>query len=129
MKPDKALELVLKYGRLTRLIKHLGTQIGEGIEACDGVKGGRQARINEDVFLPSNDWLDDKGRDKTTHLWRWLNEPVGYHSDGEPIYEGIDDAHKAICPHCHAAWHAVQERRQARKDLGYVKGAMTRASK
>lgn len=129
MTPEKAHQLVLEYGRLTRLIKHLSTQIGEGIEACDGVKGGRQARINEGIFPPGDGWLDSKGRDKTTHLWNWLNEPVDQDDDGLPVYERINDAHKAICPHCHGAWLAIQQRRQACKDLGYVKGAMTRASK
>ena len=41
MKPEKALELVLRYGHNRRTIEALGRQIGEHLERCRGLDGKR----------------------------------------------------------------------------------------
>jgi len=122
MTPQKALELVGEYGRLTRKIKSLTQLIGESLEACSGVDGNRQDPFSS---RPS----DSKNRDMTTHLWSWYNEPIDQHEDGEAIFERVDAGKASVCRHCYDANTAIQMRRDARKRLGVVKGIMSRSFK
>ncbi len=128
MTPQKALELVGEYGRLTRKIKSLTELIGESLEACHGIDGKR-LEVDEWGCHKYTREVDRKGRDKSTHLWSWYNEPIDQHEDGEAIYECIDAGKAAVCIHCYEANTAVQMRRDARRRLGVVKGIMSRSFK
>lgn len=129
MTPDKALELVGRYARLTKEIKLLKQQIGEHMDKCPGVNGDRHA-------VDANGWhtyqpeLDSKNRDKGLHLWNWY-QPFTDYDSGYPhqAWEAINDVeHAEQCPHCYAAHQAIQLRKVARKSLGAVKAAMTRSA-
>lgn len=122
MTPQKALELVGEYGRLTQKIKSLTELIGESLEGCSGIDGKRQDPLHARQY-------DSKNRDMTTHLWSWYNEPIDQHEDGEAIYGRIDAGKAAVCRHCYEANTAIQVRREVRKRLGVVKGIMTRSFK
>lgn len=129
MKPDKALNLVLRYSFHVNSIKSLTAAIGNNLDACKGINGNRQLKDEYGclVYLPDT---DSKGRDKGTHLWNWYQQ-TWYNLEYDKLdYEVItEDTHKNACPHCYAAHIAIQERKEHRKKLGYVKGAMTKAIK
>lgn len=126
MTPEKALELVGRYARLTAQIKDCKTRIGESLELCNGISGKRQEVDQWGMPTQSRD-TDSKNRELDVHLTQWYYEPVDYYVDGEAIYESIDLAHSITCPHCYAAHLAIQERKAARKALGYVKATISRS--
>lgn len=125
MSPDKALELVGRYARLTRQIKDCSKRIGDAIEKCCGLSGFRGSQ----EWLAAASGFDDKGRDKDVHLWHWYQPKESGNEYSGPYLvwpePGEDEA--AECPHCWAAHLAVQERKQARRQLAAVRGAMSRA--
>ena len=124
MTPEKALDLVRRYSATGRRIRLLTRLIGDHLEKCDGLDG-RRNKLEDDVFLASRE-VDSKGRDKSTHLWNWYNEPIDHHFDGEAIFESIDLSHGVLCQHCYAAHQAIQDRKEARRQFGAIKAAMTR---
>lgn len=129
MRPSKALELVERYARLTKQIKAKTAEIGKHLEKCKGVKGDR-LNVDEHGWQTYQPEMDDKNRDKGLHLWNWYQPYTDYDS-GYPhrAFEEINDVeHGEQCPHCYAAHLAIQERKQARKELGAVKGAMSRSA-
>ena len=130
MTPDKALELVGRYSRLTKEIKLLKQQIGEHMDKCPGVKGDRHA-------VDANGWptykpeMDSKGRDKGMHLWCWYQPEISdgsYYDEPHQVWTEVGEEQAAECPHCYAAHQAIQLRKVARKSLGAVKAAMTRST-
>lgn len=129
MSPDKALELVGRYARLTKLIKVKKAEIGEHLEKCKGIKGDR-LNVDEHGWPTYQPEMDVKNRDKGLHLWSWYQPEVvddGYMSQGlEWLQIGVLEAEE--CPHCYAAHLAIQERKQTRKELAAVKGAMSRST-
>lgn len=129
MRPSKALELVERYARLTKQIRAKTAEIGEHLEKCKGVKGDR-LNVDEHGWQTYQPEMDGKNRDKGLHLWGWYQPEVvddGYMSSGlEWLQIGVLEAEE--CPHCYAAHLAIQERKQARKELGAVKGAMSRST-
>lgn len=129
MKPEKALDLVLRYSLHTNAIKTLTTAIGNNLDACKGVNGNRQLKDSTGylIYQPEHDW---KGRDKGTHLWHWYQKSWYDPEDDKMHYEKITEgSHQKECQHCYNAHLAIQERKEHRKKLGYVKGAMTKAIK
>lgn len=124
MKKEKALELVERYSRLTRGIADCGRRIGESLELCAGISGKRGYPFAERR-------TDAKGRDLDLHLTGWYTPDVGGNEWSGPInvYMEITEEQKAECPHCYAAHIAIRERKELRKKLGAVKGAMTKAVK
>lgn len=128
MKPEKALELVRRYSRLTRSIKTLDRRIGDAIELCHGISGKRQ-EIDRWGFPLHERELDTKNREIDVHLYSWYKP---YTADSGAMYPSLawhqinEAKHKKECPHCYAAHLAIQERKAARKSLASVKGAMTR---
>ncbi len=128
MKPDKALELVKRYAALTQKIKLCTKEIGESLEKCKGVKGDR---LNVDAsgwptYTPD---VDAKGKDKGLHIWAWYQPEVyesGYCSP-DIRWPEVGSEKVQECPHCYLAHIAVQERKLAKKQLAYVKGAMTKS--
>jgi hypothetical protein len=129
MKPEKALELVGKYSRLTHAIGACKKRIGDELDKCPGLKGFRLEVIWTESFdeeliqVPS-------GRaqgDQVTHLAGWYAKDYGEPGEFgyEPFTVGEGDE-ETDCPHCFAAHLIVQERKALRKQLATVKGAMTR---
>lgn len=129
MKPEKALDLVLRYSLHGKAIKTLTTAISDNLALCNGINSDRQLKDSYGCFIYLPD-TDSNGRDKGTHLWNWY-QPTWYNPDYDAVqYEEItEDIHQKICPHCYAAHIAIQERKEHRKKLGHVKGAMTKAIK
>ena len=137
MKPEKALELVGRYARLTHSIAACKKRIGDELERCPGLKGFRletrhyEAIDSDHVFGPieAHDAPTDRAmRDQDTHLSIWYAKDYGelgeYGFERFTVGEG-DEA--TDCPHCFAAHLIVQERKALRKQLSTVKGAMTRS--
>lgn len=128
MTPDKALEMVGKYARLTRLVKSLTLEIGASLDRCKGVNGKRGLYADVGTFqelMAEDTGLDAKGWDKNTHLWGWYQPERD--DDGSLEWEGVTlEKNGAECCHCYNAHLAIQQRKQARKDLGVVKGVMSR---
>lgn len=121
MHPEKALELVGRYSRLTKEIKTLRASIGDHLTRCQGSDGKRLEQDEWGSYINQTDW-DEKNRDKSTHLYDWYTPERGEY--GREWYD-MSDAEDE-CQHCWSAHLAVQKRKQARKELGSVKRAMTR---
>ena len=67
-----------------------------------------------------NHLFDDKGRIKT-HLWQALNEIAcdgGYGERGLDAGEVVEHLAASECPHCIEAWELIQQRKDARQQLG-----------
>lgn len=130
MSPSTAIQLVERYARLTKEIKLRTREIGENLDKCNGVSGQRLEPKDEFGIPLRQPELDEKNRDKDLHLWGWYQPDIvddGCMSRGyEWLQVGSLEAEE--CPHCYAAHLAVQARKQARKQLGAVKGAMARAA-
>lgn len=124
MQKEKALELVERYSRLTRAIADCGRRIGESLERCRGISGKRGGPFAEHR-------ADARGRNLDLHLTDWYTPDVGGNEWSGPInvYMEITEEQEAECPHCYAAHLAIRERKELRKKLGAVKGAMTKAVK
>lgn len=127
MAPEKALELVGRYARLTHSINDCKKRIGAELDKCKGLKGHRLEVETEAcgwmhlaVGYPTKAAQDDQD----THLSIWYAGDVddfGRRSWQDP--RDYDDD----CPACYAAHLIVQERKALRKQLASVKGAMTRS--
>lgn len=128
MSPKKALELVERYARLTKVIKACRAKISESLEGCRGFSGKRNVLDAAGCFIKQPD-LDAKNRDQDLHLTAWYSPGVSngnYYDEPHLVWEKITDKHKAECPHCYAAHLAIQERKEARKQLAGTKSAMSR---
>jgi hypothetical protein len=127
MSPEKALELVGRYARLTRQIKDCTKRIGDSLELCEGINGSRIPKVTP-FGLQREDFpehFDEKSRDKRMHIWNWYRPSVSEYGTHE--WDKITkDEHGSDCPHCYAAHLAIQERKAARVQLGHVKAAMSR---
>lgn len=117
MTPDKALELVGRYARLTKQIRASKSRIGDNLELCNGLLGFRH-EIGEDGF-PTQRSADDQD----THLKDWYAADM---SDDGPLWRGIGEEERAECPHCYAAHVVIRERKALRHQLAGVKAAITR---
>lgn len=124
MKKEKALELVERYSRLTRAIADCGRRIGESLDSCHGISGKRL-----DTWRSVE--VDAKNRDTDLHLTQWYKPDTVDDWTMIPmiVYGQISSEHEAECPNCYKAHLAIQERKQLRKQLACVKGAMTKAVK
>lgn len=128
MSPEKALTLVRRYADTNRRIKDLSKAIGDSLVQCVGLDGKR-LELEDGCFVRQRD-TDNKGRDKSTHLWHWYQPDVadsGYAGGPDLVWAEITAAeHGAECPHCYAAHLAIQERKAARREFGAIKAAMSR---
>lgn len=133
MRPETALHLVGQYARLTREIKLCKKQIGEALDKCRGLKGWRlETETNpgwpaNEVFEgspPFEEPTDRSQTDQDTHLKGWYTPETG-DEDG-PQWLPIGPDEQAECPACYAAHLLIQRRKELRKSLAAVKGAMTR---
>ena len=136
MSPDQALELVGRYARLTHSIKACKKRIAAELDKCPGLKGKRLGVATERC-----DWMHiipgfltkEAQDDQNTHLSVWYGKEYGELIDRnwyDPIFmryaiEAHDEG--AECPACYAAHLIVQERKELRRQLAHVKGAMTRS--
>lgn len=127
MTPKKALELVERYATLTKQIRFYTARIGADLEKCPGIKGDR-LNVDENGQPTYTPELDEKNRDKGLHLWQWY-QPFTDYDSGYPHKEWpeISELDREECPHCYAAHMAVQERKESKRQLAVVKGAMSRA--
>lgn len=132
MKPEKALELVVRFSALTQALRGIPTRIGDSLEHCKGLKGFRnetepQEFAGETIQLPT----ERSNEDCDTHLKGWYTPDVsyGYDGDGTLVYTEVGENERAECPHCYAAHLVIQERKALRRQLGAVKAAMTRSVK
>lgn len=131
MKPEKALELVGRYSRLSCSIRDCKRQIGLCLDKCNGLKGKRLETFKvgsfdagpELGFIEAYETLTDAAAaDQDTHLKIWYERIKN--DEGSGYSYGEADADE--CPHCYAAHLIVQERKKLRRQLAAVKGAMTR---
>lgn len=120
MKADKALELVGKYARLTRAISACKPRIGACLDKCAGATG---KRLLLDEY-GCNQYPNDE--DQETHLKGWYSDYT-YDYQDDPHWVGIGADQLAECEHCWAAHQVIKERRELRRQLAGVKGAMTRS--
>lgn len=132
MKPQTALNLVMRFSALTHAIKAMPTRIGDELEKCKGLKGFRNETEpmefgGETMQLPTERSNDDH----ETHLKGWYTPDVsyGYDGEGELVYTDVGETERAECPHCYAAHLLIQDRKTLRRQLGAVKAAMTRSVK
>lgn len=135
MNPSTAVDLVNRYSRLTKAIAACRKRIGEHLDLCNGLQGFRRETERSPGFDggPDVGWIDDSSEiptprsqnDQDTHLKGWYDgsgRETNYDGDGYlPI-----ESQKDECPHCWAAHLVVEERKVLRRQLGAVKGAMTR---
>ncbi len=139
MSPEKALELVGKYARLTRAITQCKGRIGKHLDLCRGLKGNRLEVFKTGAFdggemvgfIEAYESPTDAAcADQDTHLKVWYDKDYGETEDhGCPVFVRFtvgDGDEEEECPHCFAAHLIVQERKELRKQLAYVKGSMTR---
>jgi hypothetical protein len=127
MTPEKALELVGRYARLTKQIKDCKKRIGDSLELCQGINGSRLPRQTPYGLLREDhpEHFDRKNRDMRMHIWNWYQPEIG--ECGSTVWESIDKhEHGSECPHCYAAHLAIQERKAARIQLGHVRAAMSK---
>lgn len=138
MKPEKALELVNRYSFLTRAISGCKTRIGACLDQCKGLKGHRLDVIKHPGFNggdfigliePFDEPTKEAQNDQETHLSVW------YHKDyGEPGEHGFwrytvgEGNESEECQACFAAHQIIEERKELRRQLSYVKGAMTKST-
>lgn len=131
MKPKKALSHVLRYGELTRTIKDCTRRIHDSLNKCHGVDGGRIKSVTRDtngtvLMRELVGEFDSKNRDTSTHLYKWYTPE--YDDDGcDPIYTEITLDHMSECQHCYEAHLAIQAIKAAKKELGKIKGIMSRS--
>lgn len=123
MTPEKALDLVGKYSRLTHSIAACKKRIAVELDKCPGQAGRRLGwadPMDPDAILQCD--TNDE-----THLAAWYakdyGEPGEYGFERFTVGEGDEPDE---CPACYAAHLIVQERKDLRRQLSYVKGAMTR---
>ncbi len=120
MTPEKALELVGRYSRLTKAIKLAGVEIGKHLEQCKGVSGLRGSETS-DWNIPHLK-TDEKNRELDLHLVQW------YTPESEEYGYSWPDIDPEECAHCYAAHLAVAKRKELRREFGHVKRAMTRSA-
>jgi len=121
MTPEKALELVGRYARLTAQIKDCKARIGDSLELCNGISGKRNEPMNHRK-------TDSKNRELDVHLTQWYTPDWQGDYGDQPVYDDIGEWSAEECPHCYAAHLAIQERKAARKALGYVKATISRSN-
>ena len=136
MTPDKALNLVKRYAFLTHAIKGCKTRIGECLSQCRGLKGHRLDVIKRpafdggDLVGPIEAYEEptrEAQNDQETHLSVWYSKDYGEWGEYEFVRFGIGDGdEEEDCPHCFAAHKVVEERKELRRQLSYIKGAMTK---
>jgi hypothetical protein len=133
MKPATALRLVGQYARLTREIKLCGKQIGSALDKCRGLKGWRLETETNPGWPATEDFggsppfetpTDRSQTDQDTHLKEWYS--MVDCGDDDRCWQSITPKHEAECPACYAAHLVIQRRKELRKSLAAVKGAMTR---
>jgi hypothetical protein len=125
MSPDKALELVGRYARLTHFIKDCKKRIAAELDKCPGQAGRRLGTYKD---LSDTDVFGVVDMSDETHLAAWYSKDYG--ENGEFGFERFtvgEGDEPDECPACYAAHLIVQERKELRRQLAHVKGAMTRS--
>jgi len=114
MTPEKALDLVNRYSKLTRAIKACTEGIKDHLSVCP---------------LQSQRTVDGKDGH---HLFKWYTPEISdfdQYTDAEVTYTMPTlEVHGAECDHCFRAHLHIQNRKTFRRQLASVKGAMTKAT-
>lgn len=122
---QRALHLVQEYKRLTHAIRALTPLIGSHLEQCNGLDGFRKETVHHEGMDAGDvlGWIEPYDepseralKDQRTHLDEWFQ--------GEISAQWAASAEE--CAHCFAAYQIVQKRLLMRRQLGGVKGAMTK---
>jgi hypothetical protein len=106
MTPDKALNLVKRYAFLTHAIKGCKQRIGDCLDCCPEHGG----HLGDWYMRPDPAQIDEYGRIEI--------------AEGEWLTPGPEQAEE--CRACYEAHVIVQERKAMRRQLSYIKGAMTK---
>lgn len=136
MKPDRALELVLRYSQIKRAIAACGPRICAEVEKCHGQNGYRHEVVHHPAvdhgvfgFIDAHDEPTERAMKEETHLAMWYSKDYGeWEGYDYRRFTVGDDGEDEQCPHCFAAHLIVQERKELRRQLGRVTSAMTRAT-
>lgn len=113
----KCVAVLAAHEKALQDVKSLTKRIGEAIEGCPISVEARGFVGSEQEMLKL---FDSKARTKT-HLWGALNAVAGDGGYGE---RGLDAGEideylaEAECQHCIEAWELIQQRKQARQQLG-----------
>jgi hypothetical protein len=109
---EKALLACVEYAKAKADVARLSKEIGEALEGCySAFAQGRTHWENLHKY--------------ESHLSRAFAYEVGEREYGEPgrIYLTAEEQAEVLaeCPHCMAAYKAVQARKEAKKRLGIAK--------
>ena len=114
---QKCMTALAAHEKALQAVKAMTRRIGDALHYCPVSVETRNGMATDDDMRRL---FDDKQRTKT-HLWRALNEVAGDGGYGE---RGLDAGEideylaEAECPHCIEAWELIQQRKQARQQLG-----------
>lgn len=115
---QKCVAALAAHEKALQAVKAMTRRIGDAIARCPvSVEIAQSWKTGANVAHLT----DEKGKDKT-HLWQALTKRVGCDSgygvralDAEEIN---DELHDPECPHCIEAWELIQQRKDARQQLG-----------
>lgn len=114
---QKCMAALAAHEKALQAVKAMTRRIGEAISSCPvSVEIAQSWTTGADVAHLT----DNKGKDKT-HLWEALNERAGdggYSERGLDADEIDESLANSECPHCIEAWELIQQRKQARQQLG-----------
>lgn len=116
-----AIELVSRYAELTQSIADCKPKIADALERCPGFNGHR-LEVGGPFKMPT-----DRSRNDVTHLSEWY--AADRDDEGRLEFMEVTDVEAETCPHCYAAHLVIQERKGLRRQLGTVKGQMTKFGK
>jgi hypothetical protein len=118
LKPETALRLVYAYSEWNREIKRATALIRDHLGKC------LDARIERVETIGSL-----KNGNPDSHLSKWYTPIEGSReAPDDLLYEKITHGiHGKECEHCYQAHLAVQSRKKAKKELGHVKGVMSKS--
>lgn len=102
MTPEKALDLVGRYARLTKQIKDCKKRIGASLELCNGISGKRQ-EVDQWGVPTQNRETDGKNRELDVHLTQWYTPEWQGDYGEQPVYDELGEWSAEECPHCYAA--------------------------
>lgn len=120
MSTERMIEALARHERAIQAVASLKTKIGEELSKCS-VEAELERRW-KDTGYPG-ELVDSKVYTKT-HLWEALNERAGdggYGERGLNAGEIVEHLADSECQHCMAAWELIQQRKDARQELGIAR--------
>jgi len=114
---QKCMAALAAHEKALQEAKAITRRIGEAIARCPV---SVEVAQSWDTGAEVAHLTDEKGKDKT-HLWEALNERAGdggYSERGLDAGEIVEHLAASECPHCIEAWELIQQRKDARQQLG-----------